>query len=112
MINYNNRHFRAVTNTNNGEATGETRFHYQQSGTLLTGTYSGGRIEAGQLLGTVGDDGQLDFYYQHRNTDGQLMAGLCHAKPEQLPNGKLRMHESWQWFTGDGSAGTSVVEEI
>jgi hypothetical protein len=29
-----------------------------------------------------------------------------------MENGKLRMHESWQWTSGDFSSGNSIIEEI
>jgi hypothetical protein len=29
-----------------------------------------------------------------------------------LPNGRLRLHEEWQWTNGDLSKGRSIVEEI
>lgn len=116
-MNYNGKTFRATSNTENGETSAETVFHYQQTGTLLTATYIGGRIVAGHLLGLVDADGNLDFRYHQLNTDGQLKTGTCQSTPEVLPNGKLRLHETWQWTSGNESSavprfGTSVVEEM
>jgi hypothetical protein len=65
----------------------------------------------GLLIAKVGDDGCLDMRYQHLNTAGELMTGICRSTPELLPDGRLRMHESWQWASGDGSTGESVIEE-
>ena len=31
---------------------------------------------------------------------------------ERLPDGRLRFKESWQWLSGDRSAGTSEIEEV
>ena len=104
-MNYDNKTFRAASNTANGETSAETIFHYKQVGNILTATYSGGRIMAGHLLGLVDEAGQLD-------TDGQLMTGRCQSVPEQLPDGKIRLHETWQWTSGDQSSGTSVVDEV
>ncbi len=50
--------------------------------------------------------------YQHVNRDGELMTGHCRSTPELLPDGRLRLHESWQWTSGDGSRGESIIEEI
>jgi hypothetical protein len=111
-MNYNNRTFRAVSNAENGEVTSDTLFYYQQETNVVVAIYEGGRIAQGHLMGLVAPDGSLDFHYHHINTDGQLMAGHCHSTPEVMPNGKLRLHERWQWTTGDGSSGTSVVEEV
>jgi hypothetical protein len=50
--------------------------------------------------------------YQHVNARGELMTGQCRSTPEVLPDGRLRLRESWQWTSGDGTSGESVVEEI
>lgn len=110
-INYDGKVFRGRTNSANGEVGATTRFEYRQNGTLLTGTYSGGSVFAGQLLGVVHDDDTLTFQYHHLNVSGVLMAGRCESTPV-LTDGRLIMHERWQWLTGDCSTGTSEVEEV
>jgi hypothetical protein len=40
------------------------------------------------------------------------MTGLCRSRLEILPDGRYRLHEEWQWTSGDKSRGTSVVEEV
>jgi hypothetical protein len=45
------------------------------------------------------------------NIQGELMTGICRSTPEILPDGRIRLHESWQWTSGDESRGFSVVEE-
>lgn len=111
-MNYNNKTFRAVSNTDNGETSAETIFRYKQAGNVLTAEYRGGRILTGHLLGLVDEAGQLDFRYHQLNTNGELMTGRCQSVPELLPNGKIRLHETWQWTSGDQSSGTSVVDEV
>ncbi|RYZ24466.1 MAG: n-acetylglutamate synthase [Chitinophagaceae bacterium] len=111
-INYDGRVFRSAGNTENGEVSPETVFHYRQSGKIVTAVYSGGAILIGQLLATVDDEGRLDMRYHHVNTAGVLMTGTCISVPEVLPDGRLRLHEQWQWTSGDGSSGSSVVEEV
>ena len=112
MINYHNKTFRSVSNTSNGDVGNETFFYYQQQDYIVTAHYSGGSVVKGQLIAIVDEAGHLNMRYQHINTDGKLMTGLCHSTPEILPNGKLRLHESWQWTCGDLTSGTSVIEEI
>jgi hypothetical protein len=111
-MNYDGKTFRAVSNTANGETSAETIFHYRQVDNVLTADYSGGRIVAGHLLGLVDEAGNLDFQYHQINTDGQLMTGRCQSRPELLAGRKIRLHETWQWTSGDESTGTSVVEEV
>lgn len=111
-INYDGRHFRGLSNTDNGEVGGDTEFVYRQEGTRLTGRYAGGDIVHGDLLGTVGEDGSLEFCYHHINADGELMAGRCRSLPETDADGRLVLRESWQWLTGDRSSGESTVVEV
>lgn len=112
MINYHGRHFRPVSNTANGEIPAKTIFHYQQSGRVLTCTYSGGRIVTGHLIGLVDDDGGIDMCYHQVNDKGELMTGVCRSVPELMSEGRIRLHETWRWTSGDGSSGRSVLEEI
>ena len=112
MYNYHNKVFRSVANSGNGEVDAQTIFHYQQSGLIVTADYSGGHIVKGSLIALIDKEGNLDMRYQHVNKQHQLMTGICHSSPEILPNGKIRLHEKWQWTCGNGSAGESVIEEI
>ena len=111
MVNYNNKTFKPVSNTENGETSDETIFRYKQEGNLLTAEYSGGKINYGHLIGLVDEQGNIDMRYHQINDAGILMTGICNSKPEQLPNGKIRLHETWQWTSGDQSRGESVIAE-
>ena len=111
LINYNDRVFKPVVNSENGETSAETIFHYKQQGNILTAEYSGGRIRAGHLIGLVDEDGNIDMRYHQVNDKGELMTGICKSTPEILKNGKIRLHESWEWTSGDRSKGESIIEE-
>lgn len=111
MIDYNGKTFRPISNTQNGETSDETIFHYRQSGNIVTAAYSGGKIKSGHLIGLVDQDGNIDMRYHQVNEKSELMTGLCRSVPEILPNGKIRLHESWQWTSGDLSHGKSMIEE-
>ena len=50
-------------------------------------------------------------YHQANNKD-ELMTGICKSKPEILENGKIRLHERWEWTSGDKSKGQSIIDEI
>lgn len=112
MINYHGKRFRSVNNTENGEVGADTLFHYQQKGNVVFATYAGGQILQGNLVGRVNELGQIDMRYQHLNQQMELMTGQCLSTPEVLDNGKVRLHEKWQWTSGDGSTGESVIEEV
>jgi hypothetical protein len=112
MIYYGGRLFRPLSTSDSGETSAETIFRYQQKGDVLTGDYSGGAIEYGHLIGIVDERGHINMRYHHVNDRGFLMTGRCKSRPEVLENGKLRLHERWQWTCGDRKRGTSVIEEI
>jgi len=40
------------------------------------------------------------------------MTGKCYSTPEVLVDGRIRLHEMWEWTSGDYSKGQSIVEEI
>jgi hypothetical protein len=111
-INYDDRRFVSVSNSGSGEVDSATVFHYHQEGRLVWATYRGGAIRFGSLIAKVEEGDCLDMRYQHCNIAGELMTGKCRSTPEILPDGRLRVHEVWQWTSGDFSQGESVIEEI
>lgn len=111
-MNYNDKKFRPISNTDNGETSNETLFHYKQVENMLTSEYSGGKIKYGHLIGLVDKDGNIEMRYHQINDKEELMTGVCFSRPEKLANGKIRLHESWEWTSGDQSKGQSIIEEI
>jgi len=110
-INYDNRKFASVANSETGEVSAETVFYYHQKDDLVWAEYKGGAIVFGSLIAICDADGNLDMRYQHLNTDGELMTGICHSTPEILADDRIRLHEKWQWTCGDFSKGESIIEE-
>lgn len=111
-MNYNNRKFRVVSNDENGDVDDTMVFIYRQEGNVLSCSYSGGEVISGHLLGIVDEQGNIDMKYHHINKTGELMTGVCNSTPEILADGRIRLHESWQWTSGDKSTGFSILEEI
>jgi len=111
-VSFDNRMFVCSANTPNGVCDADTRFHYRQHGARVWATYQGGGVQFGALVAIGDSQGRLDMRYHHVDTAGLLRTGTCQATPEVLPDGRLRLHEEWQWTNGDRSVGRSVVEEI
>lgn len=111
MINYNNKTFIPINNTANGETSIDTVFLYKQNGNLITSAYAGGKIKYGHLIGLVDANGNINMHYHQLNDKGELMTGVCKSVPEILENGKIRLHETWEWTSGDYSKGQSIIEE-
>ncbi len=111
-MNYHDRKFKAVSNSENGEVAEGMIFHYQQQYNIVTCEYAGGEIVKGHLIGVVDNDGNIKMRYHQVNKKGHLMTGKCHSKPEIMENGLIRLHEEWEWTSGDESKGSSILEEI
>lgn len=109
---FNARTFKSVQNTDNGEVSSATLFYYHQEGEMIWAEYEGGEIKKGTLIGYVTPSRELTFTYQHINADNVLRIGKCTSFPEILPDGRMRLHEKWQWLNGDKSCGESIIEEI
>jgi hypothetical protein len=112
MINFNNRTFVPISNSEIGEVDLSMKFHYQQTGNIVTCSYSGEKIQSGHLIALADASGCLDMRYHQVNTLGEIMTGICRSVPEILPTGKIRLHEKWKWTSGDFSEGESVLEEL
>ena len=111
-INYHNRRFKALSQSQNGEVDDRVIFHYRQVEQILSCQYQGGNIKYGQLIGTVAEDGSIDMRYHQINQKGELMTGICHSTPIVDDKGILTLHEKWQWTCGDKSHGKSILIEI
>lgn len=110
LINLNEKKFKALSNSNNGEVGSGTIFHYRQDNDIVWATYQGGNIKFGTLSGSI-NNGQLQFNYQHQNMSGEFMTGKCDSII-QMVHHKIQLHETWQWTSGDFSKGNSILEEI
>jgi len=109
-INLNNKKFKALDNSSNGDVTSDTIFHYRQEGNKVWATYSGGNIELGTLIGKLADN-KIILIYQQLNQKGEFLTGFCNTEII-IKNGMIRLNETWQWTCKDYSKGHSLLEEI
>jgi hypothetical protein len=112
MINYDARIFRSVANSDGGDVGNETVFHYHQRDDIVWATYDGGSVTLGTLLAKVDSSGALDMRYHHVAADGTFKSGRCRSRPEILADGRIRLHEQWQWTDGASGEGASIIEEV
>jgi hypothetical protein len=104
------RRFRAAANAPGGQVTEQTEFSFSQDGDLVFARYSGGAIRLGYLLG-VRRGMQAKIRYVHVDLGGVIRSGRSRETIEVLADGRLRIHEEWQWESEPGCSGTSVLEE-
>ncbi|MFF2526733.1 hypothetical protein [Streptomyces liangshanensis] len=93
-----------------GQVGTRTRFTYHERDGRIWASYEGGDVERGYLVGTREGD-RLDFRYVQLKRDGRTSAGHCVSLVVDLPDGRVRLEETWEWESREGS-GTSVVEEL
>jgi hypothetical protein len=104
------RRFRALANSRGGQVSGDTEFVFSQDGRVVHARYGGGAIVLGFLVG-VADRDATEFRFVHVDRDGAISSGHSVDTIEVLPDGRLRLHEQWEWESQSGR-GTSVLEEI
>ena len=88
-------------------------YHEDPSDGSVWADYAGGAVVRGHLVGsrTASGPDTLDFRYVQLKADGTTSSGHCTSVVEVLPDGRLRLHETWSWESKEGS-GTSTVEEL
>ncbi|WP_299436422.1 n-acetylglutamate synthase [uncultured Aquimarina sp.] len=109
-INLNNKKFKALDNSSNGDVTADTIFHYRQEGDKIWASYAGGNIELGTLIGKLNDN-KIILIYQQLNLKGEFLTGVCNTEIT-IKNEKIQLNEKWQWTCKDYSKGDSLLEEI
>ncbi|MFB6707738.1 hypothetical protein ACFCW6_23860 [Streptomyces sp. NPDC056333] len=93
-----------------GQVGTRTRFTYHEQEGMIWADYAGGDVVRGHLVGTRTGD-RLDFRYVQLKRDGTTSSGHCVSTVVYLTDGRVRLEESWEWESQEGS-GTSVVEEL
>ncbi|MFI7348584.1 hypothetical protein ACIBSR_20240 [Streptomyces sp. NPDC049936] len=99
-----------VTDQAPGQVGTRTRFTYHERDGAIWADYAGGDVVRGHLVGTRAGD-RLDFRYVQLRTDGSTASGHCVSTVLELPDGRVRLEESWEWESRPGR-GTSVVEQV
>ncbi|WP_257390564.1 n-acetylglutamate synthase [Peribacillus muralis] len=97
MINHDGRGFKGKSQTENGEASGSTSFHYAQEGSIISGSYQGGEIMKGTLRGLFNSATIIS-----KKKRRQLF-----FHQEILTDGRIRLHEKW---VGSEAEGYSIIE--
>lgn len=110
-MNLNDRKFRTVENKV-GVSSGETLFHYSQEGDVITGSYAGGKIHKGLIVGKQLSTNSIHILYQCLTTDGLLMAGESKGILSTNDEGAMEIAFDWQWLNGDRSGGKSHYVEM
>ena len=109
-IDFNNKTFSLLENSQEGKVNSNTIFEYKQEGNLVTADYYGGTIQYGKIIAKLKDK-QLDMLYQCITTEGELKAGKAIADITINSNKKLELSLQWEWLNGSKERGTSYYVE-
>ena len=111
IFNFNNKKFRLIQNSENGQVNVDTVFEYKQDNNLVTADYYGGTIKYGKIIADLQDD-KLNMLYQCLTTDNELKAGKAVAQISLTDEGKMKLTLNWEWLTNPHNKGTSEYVEI
>jgi hypothetical protein len=110
-INFNNKKFALIQNSDNGEVNNDTIFEYKQVDNLVTADYFGGNIKYGKIIALLNGD-RLNMLYQCMTTDNQLKAGKAVAQITLTDKNKIKLSLNWEWLTNGSDKGKSEYLEI
>ncbi|HSC53722.1 MAG TPA: hypothetical protein VLC98_08885 [Phnomibacter sp.] len=103
---------RPSMNSANGQVNEETLFEYFQDGNAIWGTYSGGEVVRGVLIGQMNANRDIRFQYFQIDKEGQFYQGRSKSSTEFLNDGRIALYEDWEWTANKKGNGNSIIEEI
>ena len=109
-INFNNKTFSLITNTENGKANSDTIFEYKQKGELVTADYYGGDVLYGKII-ALQQGKQLNMLYQCITTKNELKAGKAIAEISITKDLKIKLSLNWEWLDNNHEKGISEYLE-
>ncbi len=109
-INFNNKTFSLVENTENGQVNSETIFEYKQDGNLVTADYYGGSILYGKIIAIL-EGNYLNMLYQCVTNQNELKAGKAIAAISLTENNKIKLQLNWEWLDNKKEKGISTYLE-
>lgn len=109
-IDFNNKTFLLVDNSDHGTVNNDTVFRYQQKNAIITATYDGGSIKYGKILAKQVNT-RLEMLYHCVTTQNELKAGKAVADISFSPNNKIILRLQWEWLNNNKEKGTSTYLE-
>ena len=100
----------ATVTAERGVIDAQTIFRFQQTGEQVQAEYSGGKLAAGYLVGTLRGDA-LEFRYCQQQLDGKLDGGVSSCTVERLRDGRLQIREEFEWASRPGT-GVNLITEL
>jgi hypothetical protein len=99
-----------AVNNDHGVSDANTVFRYLVDGSIISGTYAGGSVMEGTLLGQITGPDTIRLLYQCVTVSGDLLAGWSEGTVEAADSGKTQLVFTWGWLFGTTGGGTSCYE--
>jgi len=109
-FNFNNKEFKPVQNSQEGEVSSETTFLFQQEDDLITADYHGGTVKQGKIIALLKDD-KMEMRYHCITIDDELKAGKALAHISINDDGRMQLALDWEWLDREGD-GQSIYIEV
>ena len=109
-IDFHNKSFSLIENSEKGTVNKDTIFEFQQAGDLVTATYYGGPVKMGKIIALLKND-TLDMRYHCVTSENDLKAGKAIAKIAQTDLGKIKLTLHWEWLDSTNEKGISEYLE-
>ncbi len=106
-MNLKGKRFRAQSNSTGGTVNTDTEMHFTEDGDVILGTYRGGSILQGQVMGRWTGEMRMEMCYHCLTRSDAIQAGRAKASFDRTSDGRLAMALNWQWLTGDRTKGQS-----
>jgi len=94
-----------------GVSGADTVFVYRVDGSVITGTYQGGRIREGHLIGHATGPDTIELLHHCSTTDGELLAGWSRGRVGVDKDGRTTLAFEWGWLSGAEGGGVSRYVE-
>lgn len=111
-FNLNQKRFRPVANSKEGEVNETTIFDYTEYNGIIRATYQGGTIQSGHILAQWQSDNRISMLYHCLTTANQLKAGKAIAILSKGSDGLMEMDLVWEWLEEGAGKGLSKYKEI
>ena len=109
-VDFNNKTFTLVSNSESGSADNATIFEYKQEKDIVTAIYYGGPIRKGNLIGRL-EGRQLHMHYQCITEQNELKSGRAIARIIFTADEKMKLDLNWEWLNASGEKGNSEYLE-
>ncbi len=102
------RRFTVETTAADGVVNSDTLFEFQQQESLVSASYSGGRVQRGFLVGLLNGT-RLEFSYCQVHDNNEFKTGHSNATVDWTGS-LVRITEEFEWADGSGSGINIFVE--